>query len=96
MNINSENLEVAIPIGHLFKNHKFDCVSDGYYVHAVKKHGIFAGGYNKNSVRDVAEYYIKHKVAFEEVRQEMSSCGIVYPQMKLMDMCMWQARVEEE
>ena len=28
--------------------------------------------------------------AFENLRHELSKCGIEYPPMKLMDMCFWQ------
>ena len=69
---------------------------DRYYVQAVRKYGISVGRYCKESVRDVAKYYLLHKDAFEEVREELSTCGTQYPVMKLMDMCMWQAEFETE
>lgn len=69
---------------------------DRYYVQAVRQYGISAGGYNKKSVRDVARYYLSHKVEFENVREELSTCGTEYPVMKLMDMCMWQAAFEAD
>ena len=67
---------------------------DRYYVQAVKQYGISTGGFNKESVRDVAKYYLSHKDAFETVRAELSTCGVEYPVMKLMDMCMWQVAFE--
>ena len=69
---------------------------DRYYIQAVKQHGISSGNYNKNSVLDVATYYLSHKDTFEKLRKEMSKCGTEYPPMKLMDMCLWQAGVDEE
>lgn len=69
---------------------------DRYYVQAVKQYGISAGGFNKESVRDVAKYYLSHKDAFETVRAELSTCGVEYPVMKLMDMCMWQVAFEAD
>lgn len=63
---------------------------------AVKQYGISAGGYNKESVRDVAEYYLSHKDEFETVRAELSTRGVEYPVMKLMDMCMWQVAFETD
>ena len=62
----------------------------------AKYYGISAGGFNKESVRDVAKYYLSHKDAFETVRAELSTCGVEYPVMKLMDMCMWQLAFEED
>lgn len=69
---------------------------DRYYVQAVKQYGISVGGYNKESVRDVARYYLSHKDEFETVREELSAYGVEYPVMKLMDMCMWQVAFETE
>ena len=69
---------------------------DRYYVQAVKQYGISAGGFNKESVRDVAKYYLSHKGEFETVRAELSTRGVEYPVMKLMDMCMWQVAFEAD
>ena len=69
---------------------------DRYYVQAVKQYGISVGGYNKESVRDVAKYYLSHKDDFETVRAELSTRGVEYPVMKLMDMCMWQVAFEAD
>lgn len=67
---------------------------DRYYVRAVKQYNVSVGVYNKESVRDIAKYYLSHKDEFEIVREELSICGTPYPAMKLMDMCMWQAAFE--
>lgn len=69
---------------------------DRYYVQAVKQYGISAGGYNKESVRDVAKYYLSYRDEFEAIRAELSTYGAEYPAMKLMDMCMWQAAFEND
>lgn len=69
---------------------------DRYYVQGVKQYGISIGGYNKKTVRDVAKYYLSHKDEFETVRTELSTCGVEYPVMKLMDMCMWQVAFEAD
>ena len=69
---------------------------DRYYVQAVKQYNISAGVYSKESVRDVAVYYLSHKDEFESLREELSTCGTRYPAMKLMDMCMWQLAFEAD
>ena len=69
---------------------------DRYYVQAVKQYNISAGVYSKESVRDVAVYYLSHKDEFESLREELSTCGTRYPAMKLMDMCMWQLAFETD
>lgn len=69
---------------------------DRYYIQAVKHYDISSGNYSRNSVRDIAKYYIDNKTEFEAIRHQMSECGTEYPPMKLMDMCMWQAGFSEE
>lgn len=63
---------------------------DRYYVQAVKKNGVSSGLYNRNSVRAVASFYCAHSQVLEPLRKQLSSCGVEYPPMKLMDMCFWQ------
>ena len=67
---------------------------DRYYVQAVRRYKISVGEYCRESVKDVANYYLTYKDRFETVREELSACGTQYPAMKLMDMCMWQAAFE--
>ncbi len=69
---------------------------DRYYMKAVKKHRISIGNYCKQSVKDVAGYYVANKAAFEELRAKMSTSDADYPPMKLMDMCMWHVAFAEE
>lgn len=68
---------------------------DRFYVQAVRKYRISIGRYCKNSVRDIAKYYLANEEKFEIVRRELSICGMQYPAMKLMDMCMWQVAFEQ-
>lgn len=63
---------------------------DRYYINSVKKNHISKGIFNKDSVRNVAEFYCDNLDVFEKLRYEISKCGIEYPPMKLMDMCFWQ------
>lgn len=69
---------------------------DRYYVQSVKKYGISSGSYNKKSVANIAKYYLLHKREFDHLREELCDCEIQYPDMKLMDMCMWQAAFNDE
>lgn len=63
---------------------------DRYYVNSVKKNHVSTGVFNKKSVRNIAKFYCDNLDAFENLRHELSKCGIEYPPMKLMDMCFWQ------
>ena len=63
---------------------------DRHYINSVKKNHISRGTFSRNSVRSVAEFYRDNLEVFENLRHELSECGIEYPPMKLMDMCFWQ------
>lgn len=63
---------------------------DRYYVNSIKKNHISKGAFSRNSVRSVAKFYLDNLEVFENLRHELSECGIEYPPMKLMDMCFWQ------
>lgn len=63
---------------------------DRYYINSVKKNHISKGSFSRNSVRSVAKFYTDNLETFENLRHELSECGIEYPPMKLMDMCFWQ------
>lgn len=63
---------------------------DRYYISSVKKNHISNGIFSKNAVRCVAEFYCDNLNKFENLRHEISECGVKYPPMKLMDMCFWQ------
>lgn len=63
---------------------------DRYYVNSIKKNHVSKGIFNKKSVYDVAKFYCDNLDVFEDLRHELSKCGIEYPPMKLMDMCFWQ------
>lgn len=69
---------------------------DSYYIQSVKKCQISKGIYDRESVRRVAEFYCDNFDEFEKLRQELSSCGVKYPPMKLMDMCFWQDTYENK
>lgn len=83
----TETLITKILLGTLW------CVPayDRYCIEAVKKYKVSSGQYNSRSVRNVAQYYCDNNKEFEELRVELSKCGVEYPAMKLMDMCFWQA-----
>lgn len=63
---------------------------DRYYVNSVKKNHVSKGIFDKNSVRSIANFYCDNLNVFENLRHELSKCGIEYSPMKLMDMCFWQ------
>ena len=88
----SETLITKILLGTL------GCVPayDRYYCRAVKTYGISSTIYNRNSIQQIARFYLSYKQDFESIRKEISKAGTDYPPMKLMDMCMWQLAYEME
>ncbi len=68
---------------------------DRYYTNTVKKYSISNGEFNRKSICDLANYYIQNIEKFEEVRYKMKINNTYYPQMKLMDICMWQVGFNE-
>lgn len=63
---------------------------DRYFISSVKKNHVAKGTFNVSAVCSVARYYCNNFDIFEELRCELSKCGVEYPPMKLMDMCFWQ------
>lgn len=69
---------------------------DRYYIQSVKENRVSSGMYNSESVRRVAEFYCQNLEEFEKLRHDLSKSGIIYPPMKLMDMCFWQDAYAKE
>lgn len=63
---------------------------DRYFIQSIRKHQISSGKYNSQSVYNIAKFYCNNWDAFEKLRHELSIHDIIYPPMKLMDMCFWQ------
>ena len=57
--------------------------------------GLEEKSYNKNSLLELADIYEEHNDCLEEVRRGFEGGGLVYPQMKLLDMGFWQVGFEE-
>lgn len=69
---------------------------DRYLVQSVKKYKISGSTFNKNSVRDIAQFYLAHEDEFEAVRAEITARGVACPPMKMLDVCLWQHAYDEE
>ena len=75
----------------------FGCVPayDQYFIKGISEHNIAKKTYGKDSVRALASYYLEHYDEFENVRDKISSYGIKYTPMKIIDMCFWQSGVDD-
>ena len=63
---------------------------DTYLIETLRKYNFSRKSYSRESIKEIANYYLANKDEFEKLRFEMSECGTTYPPMKLMDMCLWQ------
>jgi len=43
--------------------------------------------YSRESITALSKLWVRHEVEFEALRAEVSSPGLLYPQMKVIDMC---------
>lgn len=68
------------------------CVSayDRYFIVGIKKQKIATGSYNMNSILQLVNFYERNATRLESVRNGMEVYGLLYPQMKMLDMGFWQ------
>lgn len=63
---------------------------DRYFIDGIKKQHISTGIYNKNSLLKLISFYEANKKVFEPIINKMKIGTIPYPEMKLLDMGLWQ------
>lgn len=63
---------------------------DRYFRQALIQSGIASGTFGRTSLLQLAKFYRANRGEFEACRKEMSSNGIEYTPMKVLDMCFWQ------
>lgn len=69
---------------------------DRFFVDGIKKYKVTTQEYSPESVRKLAKFYEAHNDRLEEVRRSFEVDGLIYPQMKLLDMGFWQVGFEKE
>ena len=67
---------------------------DRFFCEGIKKHAVASTLFNINSVRNLSVFYEEHRSEFEKIRKVMSKT-IIYPEMKVLDMCFWQIGYED-
>ena len=70
----------------------FGCVPayDRYFIVGVKLENTAISRFNKESIKQLANFYIKNEKKLEITRLKINENGIEYPQMKILDMYFWQ------
>ena len=69
---------------------------DRYYIDGVKALKITTGNYNKESLLRLVDFYEKNRKSFEVAKINMNVYGLPYPQMKLLDMALWEIGFEKD
>ena len=59
---------------------------DRFFVAGIKKHKVTTQEYSLRSVLTLAEFYEEYNDRLEEARRGFEGDGLIYPQMKLLDM----------
>ena len=68
---------------------------DRFFQDGVATYKVTTREYSLESVRRLVDFYEEHNDCLEEVRRGFEGGGLVYPQMKLLDMGFWQVGFEE-
>ena len=67
---------------------------DRYFIEGVKNKKIAAGRFGKSSIISLIDFYDENEQKLESARRGLKACGLIYPQMKLLDMGLWQIGFE--
>ena len=63
---------------------------DRYFVDGIKAQKVSTGNYNIKSVLRLVDFYEVNENRLEEERSKLKAFGLLYPQMKILDMGFWQ------
>lgn len=63
---------------------------DRFFILAVRKEEITSGIYMQKSLLKLAQFYEDNKQDFETEREKYKVENLAYPQMKFLDMALWQ------
>ena len=69
---------------------------DRFFQDGVATYKVTTQEYSLESVRKLAKFYEAHNDRLEEARRGMRVGDLIYPQMKLLDMGLWQIGFEKD
>lgn len=69
---------------------------DRFFEEGAKYLGLEKKSYNEDSLLELADFYEEHNERLEEARRGMRTDDLIYPQMKLLDMGLWQVGFEKD
>ena len=68
---------------------------DRFFIDGIKKYKVTTQEYSRNSLLKLVGFYEEHNDRLEEARRGMRVGDLIYPQMKLLDMGLWQVGFEK-
>ena len=69
---------------------------DRFFQDGVATYKVTTQEYSRNSLLKLVDFYEEHIDRLEEARRGMQCDGLIYPQMKLLDMGFWQIGFERD
>lgn len=69
---------------------------DRFFQDGVATYKVTTREYSPNSVLKLVDFYEEHNDRLEEARRGMRTDDLIYPQMKLLDMGLWQIGFEKD
>lgn len=69
---------------------------DTFFEKGLRHLGLKEKNYNEDSLLELADIYEEHNDRLEEARCGMRVGDLIYPQMKLLDMGLWQVGFEKD
>ena len=69
---------------------------DRFFEEGARHLGLEKKSYNEDSLLELADIYEAHNDRLEEARRGMQTDDLIYPQMKLLDMGLWQVGFERD
>lgn len=69
---------------------------DRYFNYGIRKYNVAPAILNRDSLKGIASFYLNNFDKLEQARSEINSRGIIYPQMKIADMCFWQTGFDDD
>lgn len=69
---------------------------DRYFNYGLRKHNVAPAILNNSSLEGIAKFYLENYNELECIRDKINSHGIIYPQMKILDMCFWQVGIDDD
>lgn len=69
---------------------------DRYFIAGVKDQHITTGFFNIRSLLKLVDFYENNREKLEQLRSEFEFHGLLYPQMKILDLGFWQIGFEKD